>query len=558
MKIKKLVSVILSSVLVISSACTAASAVKTDKTGFVHADGRNIIGTDGEKLLIKGMALGNSVWSNPSVPNYNHHTEETYKELSAMGFNSVRFYINYGLFENDRNPYSYNEKGFEWIDKNIKWAKKYGMGIILNMHYPQGGFQSQGNGMELWTDSENQERLIKLWSVIAERYSDEPTVWGYGLINEPYVPLKSTMDETAGQYFDFASLLVSEIRKVSPEQAIFVECLCNTKDIEGKNNYPDWSWFVPENKFPEIDDDNIIYEFHCYDPFYFTHQNADWASTGGITSSYPSDMIASADYIESWSGCIRGKKKQTDNGWSYFETDIASCNAKYNIAAAALHAPSAGKGSVFFDDVSVIEISPDGKRSVKYSYNFNGGTSEFTSWSYDGTGEMLYSENGRNDSGCIEIKGSQSDFVASAQHFELKKGCKYMVSGYIRTENTDSSPSVRLDFAHAKNIEYFDRDYLENIIRSYAEFSENKNVPLYMGEFGVIAAGFNEGRNGEEWVSDMIELCMEYDIGFNYHAYHEESFGFYLNPSDRPAAKKNRALEKVFYDKLSESGEDND
>ena len=420
------------------------------------------------------------------------------------------------------------------------------------MHYPQGGFQSQGNGMELWTKKSNQKRLIKLWSAIADRYSDEPTVWGYGLINEPYVPLKSNMEETAQQYFDFTEELVSAIRKVSPEQAIFVECLCNARDIEGNNKSPDWSWFVPENKFPEIDDDNIIYEFHCYDPFYFTHQNADWASTGGITSSYPSDMIASADYIESWSGCIRGKRKITDKDWAYFETDMAALSVKQNTAIAALHAPSTGRGSVYFDDVSVIEISPDGKRNIKYSYDFDSGISDFSAWSYDGTGEMRYSNEGRNNSGCIEITGSQSDYVASAQRFEMKKGYKYMVSGYIRTENSESEPSVRLDFALAKNIKYFDRDYLEGIISSYADFSEKRNVPLYMGEFGVIAAGFDKGRNGEEWVADMIELCMEYDIGFNYHAYHEESFGFYQNRSDRPVSKKNTALEMVFYDKLSD------
>ena len=71
------------------------------------------------------MAFGNNVWSNPSYPPENlHHTEESYKELADMGFNSVRFYINYGLFESDSNPYTYNEKGFEWLDKNISQAKK--------------------------------------------------------------------------------------------------------------------------------------------------------------------------------------------------------------------------------------------------------------------------------------------------------------------------------------------------------------------------------------------------------------------------------------------------
>ena len=109
-----------------------------------------------------------------------------------MGFNSVRFYINYCFFEDDAAPYKYKESGFKWLDKNVKWAKKYGMGIIINMHCPQGGYQSAGNGMELWNDAENQNRLIALWKAIAERYSGEPAVWGYGLLNEPYVPLLDT------------------------------------------------------------------------------------------------------------------------------------------------------------------------------------------------------------------------------------------------------------------------------------------------------------------------------------------------------------------------------
>lgn len=48
------------------------------------------------------------------------------------------------------------------------------------MHYPQGGYQSQGNGMALWTDPENQRRLVKLWGEIARRYADEPAIQGYG------------------------------------------------------------------------------------------------------------------------------------------------------------------------------------------------------------------------------------------------------------------------------------------------------------------------------------------------------------------------------------------
>ncbi len=140
--IKSIFAVAFAAAVMITDFTPALDAKKLSADDFVHAEGRYIIGTDGEKLEIRGMALGNSVWSNLTTPNLNHHTEKSYKELSEMGFNCVRFYLNYDLFENDNDPYKYKESGFKWIDKNIKWAKKYNMGIILNMHCSQGGYQS--------------------------------------------------------------------------------------------------------------------------------------------------------------------------------------------------------------------------------------------------------------------------------------------------------------------------------------------------------------------------------------------------------------------------------
>ena len=127
-------------------------------TKYVYASGTKLYAPSGEEYLIRGIAFGNEVWGNPKNPSDVHHDEQSYKEISELGFNSVRFYLNYGLFDDDSNPYIYKESGFEWLDKNIAWAKKYDIKLVLNMHYPQGGYQSQGNGMALWTDAENQNR----------------------------------------------------------------------------------------------------------------------------------------------------------------------------------------------------------------------------------------------------------------------------------------------------------------------------------------------------------------------------------------------------------------
>ncbi len=552
--IKKILASVFAAAVMITEFTPALAAEKLSADDFVHAEGRDIIGTDGEKLEIRGMALGNSVWSNPTAPNLNHHTEKSYKELSEMGFNCVRFYLNYDIFESDNNPYQYKESGFKWIDKNIKWAKKYNMGIILNMHCPQGGYQSQGNGMALWTDKTNQKRLAKLWKAIAERYADEPTIWGYGLINEPFAPQLETTEATLMQHEKLIKTLVTEIRSVSPYQMIFTERLCGAKNIEDDGSNV-WFGLNSETSFPIINDSNIVYEFHCYEPFNFTHQNTEWAGTKGITMVYPSDEVISANYEAYWVGCFPGQRKRIDGEWEYFESSPLSLAKGRNIGYAAVNAAFTGKdGAVYFDDITVTEVAPGGQKSVRYTYDFDNCSSGiFSSWSADGSGEMTVAENAGRSGSALKISGTTADFTAAASnHFELKKNYKYFVSGYARKENSDCKPTVRLDFAKASDIRTLNKESLDAAVKPYADFSEEHNVPVYLGEFGVISEGFKEGRNGTDWVSDMIDICRKYNIGFNYHTYHEGGFGLYL--SDEmvlPAAKdRNEKLAEVFKEKF--------
>ena len=96
-------------------------------TGFIRADGRLLKDETGKQYTIKGMAFGNEVWSNSSAPPAAHHNAESYQDLAEMGFDSVRFYLNYVLFESDAAPYVYREEGFQWLDQNIAWAKAAGI-----------------------------------------------------------------------------------------------------------------------------------------------------------------------------------------------------------------------------------------------------------------------------------------------------------------------------------------------------------------------------------------------------------------------------------------------
>ena len=173
----------------IAGAAAAVIALTGVKSGqhrpdeFFHAEGGAIVSPAGETAVLRGMGFGNNVWVSSQADIGFHHNEDSFREMSELGFNSVRFLLNYRWFEDDENPYVYKQEGFDYINRSIAWAKKYNIGLVLNMHYPQGGYQSQGNGTALWTDPENQRRLVKLWGEIARRYADEPTIQGLSLIH---------------------------------------------------------------------------------------------------------------------------------------------------------------------------------------------------------------------------------------------------------------------------------------------------------------------------------------------------------------------------------------
>ena len=541
--LKKAVAVFAAITLSMGTVCFAQDA---PAQGFVHAEGSQVIGTDGKPLQIKGMALGNRVWDNPTTAPTTHHTEDTYRELSEMGFNSVRMYLNYALFEDDNAPYQYKESGFEWIDLNIKWAKKYGMGIVLNMHAPQGGYQSLGDGLALWTDKENQKRLGALWGAIAKRYANEPTIWGYGLINEPYLPMMHNMENTFEYYNEVMQELVAQVRRNTPHQAIFVE-----KAMNIKSDRVDWEKFTLDASFPLFEDDNIIYEFHFYEPFSLTHSPQD----ATYAPKYPVLDLWNSEYESTWVGTHRPEKKSSGL-WNYFESQPLTATDEYNVGILAMNVWNGKYATAYFDDIKVTEIAADGTRTTLYEYGFDHAdeAEDFYPWSSDGSGTAGYNGNtGHNGKGCYEIKNAAADFTSGGERFVLEEGCSYIISGYVRTVGEAGSALPRIDLAKATRIVTVDKAELERKLLQYVEFSKKRNVPIYLGEFGCNNIGFRDGVSAVTWVGDMIDICNKYDISFNYHAYHEGWFGLYQSsdtvlphPNDL-----NKPLAEVFRKKLN-------
>lgn len=520
--------------------------IQPHENDFIHADGRLLKDGAGKPVLIRGVAFGNDVWANPSQPPRTHHSEQDYARVASMGFNSVRFYINYGIFEDDNAPYHYKESGFEWLDQNILWAKKHGIRLIVNMHFPQGGFQSNGAGDALWNNRSNQKRLAALWKEIARRYADEPVILGWDLLNEPVVT------RNLNQWRDLAAEITWNIRQVDPKHLIIVERI-NANKGRGAD-----SWHQNQNgemNFFLLNDRNIMYEFHTYIPMMFTHQGASWIdSVRNAVAVWPDPRRLEGGGSLVWKDATFANPEipAGDTPWTRFEgVPFTVTQASHHIGRPALQGNGLERGTVWFDDMEITEKDPKGRvvQTIMLDFNTDEG---YYYWSSPVGGRGVWSsDEGRNGSGCWKITGSPKDAVLAdgTNSFRITPGHTWTVSGWMRGEGVPlkGSARLRLDFYSSEGEIYiWNRDFLEAELDRYLAFGEKHQVPLYLGEFGCIRGAFEHDRGGERWVEDILYLCRKRDLNYNYHAWHEYAFGIYRNDTTELPADPNLPLIELF------------
>lgn len=518
-------------------------------SGHVHANGTDILDAAGNKIFLRGVAFGNEVWSNsPNIPTA-HHSEVDYGRVHNMGMNAVRFYLNYQIFEDDAHPYVYKSAAWDWLDLNIAWAKKHGIYLILNMHVPQGGFQSNGNGGALWTNPENQARLKALWFAIAKRYANEPTIAGLDLLNEPVVT--TSID----QWKNFSQAIIDTIRTVNTGSMIIVERV----NAIGSN----WSNNSDMNFF-DLKDHNLAYEFHFYLPMEFTHQGASW-----ISPQYPVGQIypdpdrlfisgASSFYTATFSNA---KLPAGTYNWTAY---VESPKYKVQDIKIKLGKPSivnrANTGKVWIDDIVVKEYDAD-NNFVRNVFEIDLSTfSGWYYWSQDGSGSAgADNATGHSNSNSLYMQGSANDANLSNSKYQFvpRQGYSYTISGWVKAEDitAGSAAMLRLDFEQLSDggkVYTLDKAYLAAQVDPYYQWTYAKNRPLFLGEFGVIQGGYDENRGGLQWTADMIDILKERDAHFTYHVYHEDAFGIYKGYGSTPIdpSKCNQPLIDLFTSRL--------
>jgi endoglucanase len=241
----------------------------------------------------------------------NHFTERDVDSLAAWGYNSIRIPMHYNLFtlpiedEPVAGENTWIETGFELIDDVLEWSAPHNIYVILDMHATPGG---QGAGSEindydptkpsLWESQENRNKLVALWTRIAERYKDNEWIGGYDLINETHWDLGNENALLREIYED----ITEGIRGVGDEHILYIEGNSYANDHRGLT--PPW-------------DDNLVYSFHKY--WSFNNENdVDWILPLRDTYNVPLWMGESGENSNTWFTDAISLFENNNIGWAWW------------------------------------------------------------------------------------------------------------------------------------------------------------------------------------------------------------------------------------------------
>lgn len=220
-------------------------------------------------MTVKGSELGRGFnvggWLSQSDLSERHMRSflsvDDFRRMADWGFANVRIPFDYELIEDGDAPGGCNEAGLTWLDTALNWAEDAGLKAILDMHKAPGFvftmMTKEFDGpIPLISDPAVRRRWLDLWRRIAERYRGRFEQTAFELLNEITAPESESWNTLAAAAFQV-------IRDTDADRTVVV----------GTNMWNQTATFAD---LRPIDDDNVIYTFHFYDPIAFTHQRAKW------------------------------------------------------------------------------------------------------------------------------------------------------------------------------------------------------------------------------------------------------------------------------------------
>ncbi len=206
------------------------------------------------------------------------YTKATLLQYKNLGLTYTRLPIVLPKFLNDNNPSVLKADYLAALDAIAQMHVNTGLGIIVSpFNHPY----------ELYSDPAVLTKYIAFFKAFATHLSStDPEKVFLEVMNEPWA-------ETPQDWNKVQLKLIEAIRSGAPNHTIIA-----SSNLRVATN--DWNNLQALLDTQIVEDKNVVYNFHCYVPFVFTHQGATWgwrASQFMKSIPYPSTPQAVAPML---------------------------------------------------------------------------------------------------------------------------------------------------------------------------------------------------------------------------------------------------------------------
>ncbi|RJL30467.1 cellulase family glycosylhydrolase [Bailinhaonella thermotolerans] len=215
-----------------------------------------ITDAQGRTLVLRGMnTADDSKWSEDGMPWISK--EDVAREAKLIGSNVVRYLIHWEHIEPQKGKY--DDAYLDKVAERLRWYRKNGINVVLDMHQDVYGKAATGNGAPAWatiTDGlpivrrdpwiltylepgvvrafdhlwgatgkhpELMDHYVKAWAHVAKRFGNDPAVIGYDLFNEPFRGSTERAKFEAELLTPAYQRMIDAIRRYDRDNWIFVE-----------------------------------------------------------------------------------------------------------------------------------------------------------------------------------------------------------------------------------------------------------------------------------------------------------------------------------------------
>lgn len=180
---------------------------------------------------------------------FSKYTKKDFQNIKSLGCDVIRLPINLHGMTSGAPDYTIDPLLFDVLDAAVDWAEELGLHIILDNH----SFDPAVNTSPLIGST-----LTPVWKQMATHFKDRSPLIYYEILNEPHGISDAVWNIIQRNVLD-------SIRTIDKKHTVII-------------GPAGWNSYANLDAMPDYPDTNLIYTFHFYDPFIFTHQGASWAS----------------------------------------------------------------------------------------------------------------------------------------------------------------------------------------------------------------------------------------------------------------------------------------